>query len=100
VSKSPRHGLTLIEVIVVIVIVMVLIGLLLPATRRVHEPAARTVPEQPQAVDASAPQLRVQCEADSGSSNMLPGSTCRTGFPHGLLRAGSDARGAIDTESR
>ncbi|CAN5435526.1 DUF1559 domain-containing protein [soil metagenome] len=40
--RSSRKGLTIVEVIVVIVIVAILIGLLLPATRRVRVSATRT----------------------------------------------------------
>lgn len=40
-SRTPRRGLNLVEVVVIIGIIVVLIGMLLPARRRVHEAAAR-----------------------------------------------------------
>jgi prepilin-type N-terminal cleavage/methylation domain-containing protein/prepilin-type processing-associated H-X9-DG protein len=41
VSRPARNGFTLIELVVVIVIIVILIGLMLPAVRRVRDPANR-----------------------------------------------------------
>jgi prepilin-type N-terminal cleavage/methylation domain-containing protein len=41
VSRPARNGFTLVELIVVVVIIVILIGLMLPAVRRVREPANR-----------------------------------------------------------
>ena len=41
-SRTKRSGLSLVEVLVLIAILAILLGLILPATRRVREPAARS----------------------------------------------------------
>ena len=40
-SRPARDGLTLIEVLVIIAIIAILLALMVPAVRRVREPAAR-----------------------------------------------------------
>ena len=41
-SRTKRSGLSLVEVLILIAILAILLGLILPATRRVREPAARS----------------------------------------------------------
>ncbi len=40
-SRSARHGVTLAEVLVTLAILALVVGLLLPAARRIREPANR-----------------------------------------------------------
>src|SRR5262245_45902291 len=84
-SRSVRRGFTLTELLVVIAMIAVLVGLMVPAVRRVREPAART-----------------QCQNNLRQLILAFHSSPSTGrsdtFDTGALPPGCIGRGAIPEE--
>jgi prepilin-type N-terminal cleavage/methylation domain-containing protein len=78
-ARTKRNGLSLGEVLVVLAIIAILLGLLLPATRRVREPAARAT---------CANNLRMLMLGLANHEVNDPRIPFAAGFPTGCIGAG------------
>lgn len=84
VHRRTRSGLTLVELFVIIIILVVLIGMLLPATRGVHEAARRSHCHN------NTKQLALAVLNYESTHNQIPAAMGFQGEMAGLTEQGSD----------
>lgn len=91
-SRRQRKGLSLIEVLVVIVIGVIVIGLFLPVTRRVREPAARAQ------CTNNIKQLMIAMHSYADTGRPVPNSTSANARLEPFFPAGCVGGGAVTEE--